>query len=298
MTIHRPEKSTEKIKELKIDVNNSNFLIKKYCEECAKYPLITKEDEKKLTEKSRAGNKEARQKLINSNLRLVILIAKKYLDSGIELMDLIQEGNIGLINAADKYDPSYNTKFSTYAAYWIKMRIRKAIKEKGNTIKVPIGAIRKFGKLSQAKIDFENKNGREPTDEELQEITSLSIKFIQRTEEAPIPICNTSLDSSNNDDENMNLESLISNTNDNLEENAEKIEKSEKINKILNKLPALERYVLKNYYGIGVNPKTLQEIGNDLNYTKVHIWQVKKRGLLHVQKAIDENSPELKNDIY
>ena len=155
-----------------------------YLNRIGKRPLLGAEEERELARKAHAGEESAKRTLIESNLKLVVSVAKVYSRSGVPLPDLIQEGNIGLIKAVDSFDPEKGFRFSTYAVAWIRQAITRAIERQGRAIRVPSYVIQSIRKLNQLGTSFQSKNGREPTMEELCELTHLPKEKVMRLIEA------------------------------------------------------------------------------------------------------------------
>ena len=165
-------------------VTDKNFLI--YCREVGNGPLLTQEEEVSLSEKIRASDEpeeasRAKEKLIKANLRLVVKLAKEYQNLGLELADLISEGNIGLTRAAEKFDAQKGTRFSTYACYWIKQSIKRALSNKSRTIRLPIHLTQLQYSIANFVKDFEIRHGREPSDTEIASTLNISVKKIKNS---------------------------------------------------------------------------------------------------------------------
>ncbi len=174
-----PEKLMESV-ESEIPLDDS---VKRYFSEISKHPLLTTEEEIRFARLMKTGSEEekefAKEKMINSNLRLVISIAKKHIRKGLPLLDLIQEGNIGLIRAVERFDPELGYKFSTYATWWIKQAICRAIADKGRTIRLPVHMVEQVNKLNKIRKELEQEIGDEPTDQEIAERMGASIEYVQ-----------------------------------------------------------------------------------------------------------------------
>jgi len=168
---------------------DDNANIKLYLKQMGAIPMLTREQEMDLTEKAGNGDLEARTKLVEANLRLVVSIAKKYSNSGMELLDLIQEGNIGLMKAAEKFEYKRGHKFSTYATWWIRQGITRSIADTGRTIRLPVHMVETINKMYSEIKKFVNANGRDPSIEELSKRMKLSVQKIREAiSAAKIPI--------------------------------------------------------------------------------------------------------------
>lgn len=255
-----------------------------YLKEINRIPLLSREDEEKYAALASKGDKEARDILVRSNLRFVVNVAKKFKNRGIPMSDLIDEGNIGLMNAIEKYDVSRGYHFISYAVWWIRQAILKAIGEKSKMIRLPLN---KFGELVQ--IDRTRKSlyeakGREPEaseiaaelgmdEEDVADILSISREYI-------------SLDAAVNDDKDANCVGDFVEDKINRRPEDEVLDNSfkEEMEKLLKSLPEKEAEIIRQRYGIGgVTPKSLKEIGDKLNLTKERIRQIEKRALLRLK---------------
>src|SRR5256886_10994476 len=161
-------------------MNESDTGLNRYLREIGRIPLLTQEEEIELAEKIKKGDAEARERMINSNLRLVITIAHDYANLGLPLLDLISEGNIGLTKAVERFDPAKGAKLSTYAMWWIKQSIKRALANQGKTIRLPVHLADKLAKMRRVSLQMSDELGREPTDEELGEEIGIDSDKITR----------------------------------------------------------------------------------------------------------------------
>lgn len=252
-------------------INNS---VKIYLKEAGRYPLLSREEELRLAAAAKNGNEKAKTDLVNHNLRLVVSIAKKYMGRGLSLLDLIQEGNIGLIKAVEKYDPSKGFKFSTYATYWIKQAVSRAIIEQGRNIRVPVHSIELISNIKKFERNFTQEFGRTPTEAEVAAAFNLDIKKIK---EAYNWMKNTtSLDIIVGDDEETTIGSLIEDpSSEDFLTNFENEDKTNAIQQVLNTLSERERSVIVLRFGINADtPLTLEETGKKLNLSKERVRQI------------------------
>ena len=262
--------------------NNDDIIpnsIKIYLKEIGKYPLLTRKEENQIATAASKGDLEAKEQLINHNLRLVVSIAKKYMGRGLNLLDLIQEGNVGLIKAVDKFDVSKGFKFSTYATYWIKQAISYAIADQTRNIRIPPHTIKLINSIQKVEQSFLQKNKRKPEQEEVANILNIDIKKIQN---AYFWIKDTtSLDIVIGNDEDTTIGSLVedkSTESDFL--SIEKKEISDVIENVLNTLNEREKIVITRRFGLaGCNAETLDEIGKSLGLSKERIRQIENSAL-------------------
>ena len=250
-----------------------------YLKEISKYPLLAEGDEIAIADRIRAGDKEATQILVNSNLRFVVSVAKQYAKQGISLSDLINEGNIGLMRAAEKFDPSRGCKFISYAVWWIRQAILQAIQEQSRIVRLPLNKVGVLNKIGKASSRLSQELGRKPSPNEL--ATELEITTREIEETLKISGNCLSIDAANADDDdnplNDQLKTEIQATpDDDLLEKA----LSAEIGKVLEKLGEREARIISLYFGLDSdNPLTLEEIGKQFSLTRERIRQIKDRAL-------------------
>lgn len=253
--------------------------IKVYLNEISQYDLLSKEDEVRYAEAAAKGNQGAKNVLINHNLRLVVSIAKKYMGRGLTLSDLIQEGNFGLIKATEKYEVDKGFRFSTYATYWIKQSISRAIMDQTRNIRIPTHVIELLSKIKKAERDFQQLYNKEPKEADIAETLGIDIKKVK---EAYAWMKDTSsLDVVVGDDEDTTVGSFIEDESvaDSFM-NIEDDERKEAVQNILNTLTDREQLIIKNRFGIGMNrAKTLDEIGKELGISRERVRQIEATAL-------------------
>ena len=269
--------------DFEIENDNNNDIIpnsiKIYLREIGKYPLLTREEENKIATAALNGDSEAKEKLINHNLRLVVSIAKKYMGRGLNLLDLIQEGNVGLIKAVERFDVSKGFKFSTYATYWIKQSISYAIADQTRNIRIPPHIIKLINNIQRVEQNLLQEKKRKPTQEEVAKILNIDIKKIKNAYSWIKDT--TSLDIVIGDDEDVTIGTLIEDKS--VESDflsIEKKETSEVIENVLNTLSEREKTVIIKRFGLGGHKaETLDEIGKSLGLSKERIRQIENSAL-------------------
>lgn len=247
---------------------------------CQDKGLLTKEEEFALAKRIAEGDMEAKQELITRNLRLVIKYIKRFYQQGISPEDLLQEGNLGLCIAAEKFDYTKGFKFSTYATWWILQRIRKLIVSRHSIISAPTHVYYKQRALFKEREQFKQDNGREPTDEELSNLTGFSLKTIHTLAKLSVKIVD--IDAKIDGDDTHNFSEIISDPNEkSLEDVITDKTIQEMIAERLNNLKPREKQVIVEYY---LNNKSLQQIGEEMGRTRERVRQVKEDALNKLSK--------------
>ena len=272
---------TEKVKTFN-SISKEDHILQMYLRDIGKIKLIDFDEEKKLGKLIKEGTKEqaeiAKRKLVQSNLRLVVSIAKKYIGQGVLFMDLVQEGSLGLIRAAEKYDYTKEFKFSTYATWWIKQTIIRAISNNSRLIRIPVHMSDKIRKYKKVKSELAKTYGREPSIYEIADKMELDVKKVQKIKKSLIkePI---SLDTPVTDD--LIIEDYISDDDKNRpEEKAAKNSLCENMDNLLTVLDERERKIITHRFGIkGAKTKTLEQIGHILGFSKERIRQIEDAAL-------------------
>ena len=259
-----------------------------YLKEISQYPLITREDEVELAKRIKKGEQSALEKLCRSNLRFVVSVAKKYQNQGVSLADLINEGNLGLIRAAHKFDETKGIKFISYAVWWIRQAILQALAEQSRIVRVPLnraGTLHRIGKKSNSLLQ---ELGREPTVEEIADGMDISLEEVRKT--MSISQSHLSLDAPlTPGEDNKLLDYLPDEYNPSPDDNAFERALGEAIEESLDTLKPREAKILKLYYGLdNQEAMTLEEIGSVLGITRERVRQIKEKALSrlrHVSRA-------------
>ena len=277
-----------------VKINDS---VKIYLKEIGKYPLLKPEEEPILAKKIEEGDEEAKQKLVNANLRLVVNIAKHYVGRGMLFLDLIQEGNLGLMKAVEKFDYTKGFKFSTYATWWIRQAITRAIADQARTIRIPVHMVETINKMTRTQRQLIQELGREPTAEEISEVmggelTPKRIREIQRIALEPV-----SLETPIGEEDDSHLGDFIEDKESlSPSEYTSKELLKEQLSSILADLNEREEKVIRMRYGLDDNhPRTLEEVGQYFGVTRERIRQIEAKAL---QKLKHPNRLKKLGDYY
>ncbi|MCD8188049.1 MAG: RNA polymerase sigma factor RpoD [Ruminococcus sp.] len=253
--------------------------VKIYLKEIGRVPLLTSEEEIQLAQRMAAGDTYAKKKLAEANLRLVVSIAKKYVGRGMQFLDLIQEGNLGLIKAVEKFDYTKGFKFSTYATWWIRQAITRAIADQARTIRIPVHMVETITKVKKVSSQLLHENGHDPSSEEIAEKLEMpvdKVREIMRIAQDPV-----SLETPIGEEEDSHLGDFIpDNDSPAPAEAASRTLLKEQLNEILATLTDREAEVLKLRFGlIGGKAHTLEEVGQHFNVTRERIRQIEAKAL-------------------
>jgi len=257
-----------------------------YMRELRKLPIISFEEEKAYAVKIAQGDPEARKKLIEANLRLVVKIARKYTNQGISILDLIEEGNIGLIRAVEKFDPARECRFSTYATWWIKQAVERSIANHSRTIRLPVHVSSRIHKISKLTSHYMEKEGREPTIEELSRDTGLKTEFIRNL--FSMIIKTYSLETLIDEEGKLTLEEVLADPF--VEEPLSVLEHTKRAEEVASWLDTLttdEKKVITLRYGLdGEEPQTLESIGKTFGVTRERIRQIEQKSLNKLRRTV------------
>ena len=260
-----------------------------FLNEAGRWPLLTKEEEVALAKRVERGDAEAKERMINSNLRLVVSIAKRYQGHGLSLLDLIQEGIIGLIRAVEKFDWRRGFKFSTYATWWIRQAVQRGVANKSRTIRIPVHIADREQKIARAERLLAPKLGRQPTEEEIAKQAKLPLKQLREVREAARAI--TSLDRPLGTESDAAFGDLFASDQAQPEEELTVSLEQEVLRRAVSQLPNREQEVLKRRYGLNGDrdPASLEAIGRELGITRERVRQIEASALeqLAVNREIE-----------
>jgi RNA polymerase primary sigma factor len=271
--------------DLKPDMTTDSLQL--FLKDIGKVRLLTAQEEVDLAKRIERGDLDAKQKMVESNLRLVVSIAKNYRNQGLPFLDLIQEGTLGLVRAAEKFDYRKGFKFSTYATWWIRQAIARALADKARTIRIPVHVVEKLNKIGRAERKLVTELGREPTPEEIAEVTGIDpeeVDSIKRSAQAPV-----SLEKPVGDEEESEFGQFIADERaESPYERAAEILTKEALREALENLSYRERRVLELRYGLGgEHPRTLDEVGRTFNVTRERIRQIENQSLKKLQSLAE-----------
>src|SRR5882724_3535238 len=264
-----------------------------FLNEAGRYPLLTAAEEVELAKAIERGDPAAKDRMVNSNLRLVVSIAKKYQGHGLSLLDLIQEGIIGLIRAVEKFDWRRGFKFSTYATWWIRQAVQRGVANKSRTIRIPVHIVEREQKIARAERELVVKLGRQPTDQELAKKTKLSVKHVQEVRAAARTVA--SLDKPIGDGSDTAFGDLVAQESGNVEEEVVVSLGDDALHRAVKTLPPREQEVIRLRYGLGhdEDPKSLEEIGREMGITRERVRQIETQALARLaeQREVAALSP-------
>ncbi len=253
--------------------------VKAYLKEIGRVPLLSAEQEAALAARARAGDEQAKQQLSEANLRLVVSIAKRYAGRGLQFLDLIQEGNLGLIKAVDKFEPDRGFKFSTYATWWIRQAITRAIADQGRTIRIPVHLVETINRVKKTSAELLHQTGREPTAEEIAVRLDLSperVRELLNLSQEPV-----SLETPVGEEEDTHLEDFIGD--DTARAPADEAGRQllrRELESVLKSLTPREEKVLELRFGLeDGRARTLEEVGREFNVTRERIRQIEAKAL-------------------
>ncbi|HEY8629093.1 MAG TPA: sigma-70 family RNA polymerase sigma factor [Gaiellaceae bacterium] len=258
-----------------------------FLKDISRVDLLTAAQEVELAKRIERGDHSAKQEMVEANLRLVVSVAKKYRNQGLPFLDLIQEGTIGLVRAAEKFDYRHGFKFSTYATWWIRQAVARALADKARTIRMPVHVVEKLNKIVRSERKLRAECGREPTSAEIGrelELTTDEVEQIRRSAQTPV-----SLEKPVGDEDGSEFGHFLTDENqESPDEAAEVTLRKEALQKILHTLSSRQRQVLELRFGLdGQPPRTLDEVGRTFNVTRERIRQIEKQSLKKLRMLAD-----------
>jgi RNA polymerase primary sigma factor len=271
-------KTTKTTKEIPASTGRSSLDL--YLNEIRRYPLLSREDEVELARKARAGDMQAQEKLVRSNLRFVVSIAKKYVGNGVPLEDLINDGNVGLVKAAERFDPERGFKFISYAVWWIRQSILVSVSENSRMIRMPMNRVGLAQKATKISRKLEQDLGRDPDAEELAKelgVTREEIEEVTTFSQATLSLDQPVHDEGN---ETTFVDQIVDDRNASPDQGAYADALKRDMARALEGLTDRERTILVRYYGLnGVKARTLEDIGKEMGYTRERIRQIKEQAI-------------------
>jgi RNA polymerase primary sigma factor len=291
-----PEKRSRRKVPLDLKPEGTTDSLQLFLREMGKVRLLTAQEEVDLAKRIERGDLAAKQKMVESNLRLVVSIAKNYRNQGLPFLDLIQEGTIGLVRAAEKFDHRRGFKFSTYATWWIRQAIARALADKARTIRIPVHIVEKLNKIGHAERKLVTELGREPTPEEIAAVTGIDpdeVDSIKRSAQAPVSL---EKPVGGGEEESEFGQFIADEGAESPYERAAEILTNEALRDALENLSYRERRVLELRYGLGgEHPCTLKEISSTFNVTRERIRQIENQSLEKLRSL--REAQELRDDV-
>jgi len=264
--------------------NRESASLDKYLQEIGREELITVEEEVELAQRIKKGDKEALEKLTRANLRFVVSVAKQYQNQGISLPDLINEGNLGLIKAAEKFDETRGFKFISYAVWWIRQSILQALAEQSRIVRLPLNQVGSLNKINKALSKFEQENERMPSPDELADMLEIPREKIADT--LRVSGRHVSVDAPFIDGEdNSLLDVLVNNDSPNADKGLVNESLNTEIERALSTLAERERDIVKYFFGIGCQEMTLEEIGEKFGLTRERVRQIKEKAIRRLRHS-------------
>lgn len=264
--------------------NRESLSLDKYLQEIGREDLITVEEEVELAQRIRNGDRAALEKLTRANLRFVVSVAKQYQNQGLSLPDLINEGNLGLIKAAEKFDETRGFKFISYAVWWIRQSILQALAEQSRIVRLPLNQVGSLNKINKAFSKFEQENERRPSPEELADELDIPVEKIADT--MKVSGRHISVDAPFVEGEDNSLLDVMVNDDS---PNADRVlineSLSKEIDRALSTLTEREHEIVKKFFGIGVPEMTLEEIGDEFGLTRERVRQIKEKAIRRLRSS-------------
>jgi RNA polymerase primary sigma factor len=285
------------MRQLKISnkiTSRESLALDKYLNDIGKIPMLSVDDEARLAGLIREGDQQALEVLTRSNLRFVVSVAKQYQNQGLSLSDIINEGNVGLMKAAKRFDETKGFKFISYAVWWIRQSILQAIVEHSRIVRMPLNKVGSYNKVNEAFLSFIQLNEREPTNDELADLLEMTPKEVNNMLKGNMRHLSFDAPVSNSDDSDATMLDLYTTTDDdNMGPDGDLMRESlrEEVAQGLSILSSREVEVLSAYYGLnGYKALTLEEIGEMFGLTRERVRQIKERSIRRLRKAYNSNS--------
>ena len=264
--------------------NRESASLDKYLQEIGKEDLITVEEEVELAQRIKKGDQEALEKLTKANLRFVVSVAKQYQNQGLSLPDLINEGNLGLIKAAEKFDETRGFKFISYAVWWIRQSILQALAEQSRIVRLPLNQVGSLNKINKAFARFEQENERTPSPEELANVLDIPKEKVSDT--LRVSGRHVSVDAPFSDGEDNNLLDVLVNTDSpNADRGLINESLSTEVERALATLTDRERDIIRYFFGIGCPEMTLEETGEKFGLTRERVRQIKEKAIRRLRHS-------------
>ena len=264
--------------------------VRLYLREIGKIPLLTPEEEAELAQRIVKGDKKAKDKMVESNMRLVVSIAKRYGGRGLDFLDLIQEGNTGLLRAVEKFDPDKGFKFSTYATWWVRQAITRAIADQARTIRIPVHMVETINKVLRTTRKLTSELNREPTNEEIAKALDMEpekIDYVMRIKQ-DIASLDASVGKDGDDEDSVLGDFVEDEERASPEDSAANQILKEQLSEIIATLTDREQKIIRLRFGIGGGrPHTLEEVGNEFDVTRERIRQIEAKALSKLRKNKD-----------
>lgn len=270
------------LKILKSITNRASASLDKYLQDIGREELLSPEEEVELSMRIKKGDKKAMEKICKANLRFVVSVAKQYQNQGLSLPDLINEGNCGLIKAAEKFDATRGFKFISYAVWWIRQSIMQAIAEQSRMIRLPLNQVNSLAKINREINKFEQEHERKPTREEIQELTDVPEDKIDDAINANTRAVSVDAPISDSDDGSM-LDFMSNSDAPSTDQELVRQSLEKEVERILALLNDKEKVIVRAYYGIGVPEMTLDEIGAKYHLTRERVRQIKEKAIRRIR---------------
>lgn len=280
---------SEEVADVRTLPSSDRNVMRTYMQEIGKTPLLSKDEEIELASRIQKGDKAARDHMISANLRLVVKIAHDYNNFGLPLLDLISEGNIGLVKAVERFDPSKGGKLSTYAAWWIKQSIKRALANQSKTIRLPVHLVDRIAKMRKITGELAEELDREPTDEEIAYAMDMPVNKIAHLKS--VSVRPSSLDAPVGEDGDTSFGELVGDENQSTPlENLQQKNVSNDIKSVINLLEPREAEIIQLRFGLdGSRPLTLEEVGEKFEITRERVRQIQNIAIHKMRRIMTDN---------